>query len=408
MALPNLWSLYNLRSSPYFQATLRADSQATPLRLFVGRQRERQLLLTTIGSSASSRQAVAGRPGIGKTTLVQTVKADAQAGGYWSSDEIIPINAEGASEHLLGQLLSGVYDAVLANCPTAAGPEVEAAQQLVRSIRLRGGSQSESVATPPGALLLDGPRVLRDLLRYAIGQGAPGIVLHLNNLENLSEADASRAADLLRGIRDQALLHDGLHLIVVGTTDAVRTVVQNHTQIRSVFSNPVVLEPLALRDVEQLLANRYEALQLDPSSPWRSPVDIAVVQRLYELFRGDLRGLLKALEDGITALLGLTSAGAEVTPVGLDDLLLTLRQRNQAELQEQLGDTAWERLLGWAKEDSASTQTQAQLVDLWQVKQPSVSQTLQQLIEAGAVEALPRRGREAIQYLMTGTARLAL
>jgi hypothetical protein len=352
---------------------------------------------------------------------VQTVKADAQAGGYWSCDEIIPISAEGASEHLLGQLLSGVYDAVLANCPTAAGPEVETAQQLVRSIRLRGGgltlsafglglggSQSESVATPPGALLLDGPRVLRDLLRYAIGQGARGIVLHLNNLENLSEADASRAADLLRGIRDQALLHDGLHLIVVGTTDAVRTVVQSHTQIRSVFSNPLVLEPLALADVEQLLANRYEALQLDPNRPWRPPVEAAVVQRLYVLFRGDLRGMLKALEDGITGLLGLTSAGADVVPVGLEDLLLTLRQRNQAELQEQLGDTAWDRLLTWAQVDSATAQTQAQLVELWQVKQPSVSQTLQQLIEAGAVEALPRRGREAIQYLMTGTARLAL
>ncbi len=170
---------------------------------------------------------MAGRPGIGKSTLVQTVKTDAQAEGDWSSDEIIPIGAEGASDQLLGQLLSGVYDAVLANCPTAAGPEVETAQQLVRSIRLRGGgltlstfgigvggSRSDSVATPPGALLLDGPRVLSDLLRYALSQGARGIVLHLNNLENLSEADASRAADLLRGIRDQALLHDGLHLIV--------------------------------------------------------------------------------------------------------------------------------------------------------------------------------------------------
>ena len=426
MALPNLWGLYNLRSSPFFQATLRADSQTTPLHLFVGRQRERQLLLTTIGSSTSSRQAVAGRPGIGKTTLVQTVKADAQTEGYWSSDEIIPISArgagaEGTSEHLLGQLLSGVYDAVLANCPTAAGPEVEAGQQLVRSIRLRGGgftvsafgfgaggSQSESVATPPGALLLEGPRVLRDLLRYAIDQGARGIMLHLNNLENLSEADASRAADLLRGIRDQALLHDGLHLIVVGTTDAVRTVVQTHTQVRSVFSNPLVLEPLGLADVEQLLANRYEALQLDQSRPWHSPVETAVVVRLYELFRGDLRGMLKALEDGITALLGLTSAGAEVAPVGLEDLLLTLLQRNQAELQEQLGDTAWERLLAWAQVDAAAVQTQAQLVELWQVRQPTVSQTLQQLVEAGAVEALPRRGREAIHYLMTGTARLAL
>lgn len=421
MALPNLWGLYNLRSSPFFQATLRADSQATPLRLFVGRKRERQLLLTTIGSSPSSRQAVAGRPGIGKTTLVQTVKADAQDGGYWSSDEIISISAAGTSEQLLGQLLSGVYDAVLANCPTATGPEVETAQQLVRSIRLRGGgfslsafgfglggSQSESIATPPGALLLDGPRVLRDLLRYAIGQGASGIVLHLNNLENLSEADASRAADLLRGIRDQALLHDGIHLIVVGTTDAVRTVVQSHTQIRSVFSDPLVLEPLAIGDVEQLLANRYGALQLDPGRPWRPPVDIAVVHRLYELFRGDLRGMLKALEDGITALLGLTSAGADVAPVRLEDLLLTLQQRNQAELQEQLGDTAWERLLAWAQVDSSTVQSQAELVELWKVKQPSVSQTLQQLIEAGAVEALPRRGREAIQYLMTGTARLAL
>ncbi|MFM7229589.1 MAG: AAA family ATPase [Cyanobacteriota bacterium] len=421
MALPNLWGLYNLRSSPFFQATLRADAPAAPLRLFVGRQRERQLLLTTIGSSSSSRQAVAGRPGIGKTTLVQTVKADAQAEGYWSSDEIIPISAEGASEQLLGQLLAGVYDAVLANDPTAAGPEVEAAQQLVRSFRLRGGgftvsafgfgaagNQSESVATPPGALLLDGPRVLRDLLRYAIGHGALGLVLHLNNLENLSEADASRAADLLRGIRDQALLHDGLHLIVVGTTDAVRTVVQSHTQIRSVFSNPMVLEPLALGEVERLLANRYEALQLDPARPWRSPVEGVVVERLYALFRGDLRGLLKALEDGITALLGLTSAGAAVAPVGMEDLLLALRQRNQAELQDQLGDTAWERLLAWAKLDAASIQTQAQLVALWQVRQPTVSQTLQQLIEAGAVEALPRRGREAIQYLLTGAARLAM
>jgi len=41
MALQNLWGLYNLSSSPYFQATLRADSQAMPLRLFVGRQLER-------------------------------------------------------------------------------------------------------------------------------------------------------------------------------------------------------------------------------------------------------------------------------------------------------------------------------------------------------------------------------
>ena len=99
MALPNLWGLYNLRSSPYVQATLRSDTEATPLNLFVGRERERQLLLTTIGSGRSSRQAVAGRPGIGKTTLVQAVKADAQEAGYWTSSEIMSLGSESNRHH---------------------------------------------------------------------------------------------------------------------------------------------------------------------------------------------------------------------------------------------------------------------------------------------------------------------
>jgi len=422
MALPNLWGLYNLRSSPYFQATLRSDTEATPLGLFVGRERERQLLLTTIGSTRSSRQAVAGRPGIGKTTLVQAVKADAQEAGYWTSSEIISLGSEGSSEDLLGRLLHGAYDAVLASFPAASGPAVEAAQQLVRSFRLRGGgfsasafgfgaggTQTEGVSTPPSALVLDGPRVLRDLLAYAQAQGAQGLVLHLNNLENLSEAHADRAADLLRSIRDQALLLDGLHLIVVGTTDAVRTVVQIHTQIRSVFSDPQVLQPLELKDVQKLLANRYAALQLGPEQPWRSPVEDAVGERLYLLFRGDLRGMLKALEDGMTALLGLTAPAASdgTAPVGMDDLLLVLRQRNQQELKDQLGPTAWERLLAWGNRDPEACEIQTALKTLWGVSQSAVSQTLQQLTASGAVEALPRKGRDPIQYMLTGTARLA-
>ena len=424
MELPNLWTLYNnLRTSPYFQDTLRDDREATPLSLFVGRQQERDFLLTTIGGSRSSRQALAGRPGIGKTTLVQAVKADALAAGYWTSAEIISLDSEGSSEDLLGRLISGAYDAVLASCPSAAGPEVEAARQLVRSFRLPGGgfsvslggfgggrTQTESVSTPPRALELDGRRVLGDLLSYAQDKGARGLVLHLDNLENLSETDAGRAAELLRSIRDQALLLDGLHLIVVGTTDAVRTVVQTHTQIRSVFSDPRVLQPLALEEAQKLLHNRYNSLRLDPEKPWREPLDPAVVERLYDFFRGDLRGMLKAMEDGITTLLGLTAAaGSEgVAPVGMDDLLLVLRQRNQRELEDQLGPEAWDRLKAWGSSDPGAIRIQTDLMNkLWNISQAAVSQTLSQLIAVGAVEALPPRGREPIQYILTGTARLA-
>lgn len=419
MALPNLWKLYNLQSSPYFQAALHQGSTAPSTRLFVGR--ERRQLLSTIGGGRSSRQAVAGRPGLGKATLVQAVKADALAADYWVADELISITPGSSSEVLLGQLLAGAYDAVLACKPDAAGAAVEAAQQLVRSIRLRhwgasrsaagfggGGSRSEMVSSPPSALVLDGPRVLRDLLRYASTEGAQGVLLHLNNLENLGEVDAERAGDVLRGIRDQALLLDGLHLIVVGATDAVRTVVQRHTQVRSVFSNLVVLDPLALPDVYKLLEHRYQALQLDPNRSWRAPVTDAVVEQLYGLFRGDLRGMLKSLEDGMQDLLGLTIVGNEALPIGPDDLRSVLKGRNQLELEERLGGTYWERVLRWAATDPAARRTQSELARLWRIRQPSVSQTLQQLTAAGAVEALPRCGREPIQYLLTGTTRLAI
>ena len=92
---------------------------------------------------------------------------------------------------------------------------------------------------------------------------------------------------------------------------------------------------------------------------------------------------------------------------GLADLLMVLRPRHQRELEDQLGPTAWERLLAWGSRDPQATETQATLRTLWGVSQPAVSQTLQQLIAASAVEALPRRGRDAIQYMLTGTARLA-
>ncbi|MCY4055297.1 MAG: hypothetical protein OXF67_05400 [Cyanobacteria bacterium MAG CAR4_bin_6] len=104
-------------------------------------------------------------------------------------------------------------------------------------------------------------------------------------------------------MRDQALVLEGLHLIVVGTTDAVCTAVLRHPQVRSVFSEPLVLDSLSLLEVEHLLQKRYKALQLDASGPQPAPVEAAVIQELYGLFRGDMRAMLRALEDGIVELL---------------------------------------------------------------------------------------------------------
>ena len=94
--------------------------------------------------------------------------------------------------------------------------------------------------------------------------------------------------------------------------------------------------------------------------------------------------------------------------MGIDDLLLALRQRNQQKRKDQLGPTAWERLLAWGNRDPKACQSQTALKTLSGVSQSAVSQTLQQLTTVGAVEALPRKGRDPIQCMLTGTPRLAV
>lgn len=417
-SLPNLWNLYNLRESPYFQDTLGGETEHHPLSLFVGRRTELDGLITTIGSAGSSRQVVGGRAGVGKTTLVQSVKAAAVGAGYWATDSLVSFYPEDTTELLLGRLLGGIYDAIVTARPhTAEQPAMQTAQQLVRVARLATGGLNVSaagigvgvtrgvaMATPVGALLLDGPRLIRELLELVAAAGARGIVLHLNNLEILSERDAAAAADILRSLRDPVLLQPGLHLILAGTTDAVTTVVTRHAQVRSVFASPLLLDPLPPADVAALLAARYAHLRLDPAHVPVPPIAPEAVEALYPFFQGDLRALLRALEEGAMLLLGMgVSPGA---PLLLDDLRPALQRRYEAELAAALEPVRADQLRGWAAGGVAAPQTQDSLRRLWHLSQPATSNAVRDLIERGYAIALPRRGGAPIEYLLAGPSRL--
>lgn len=79
------------------------------------------------------------------------------------------------------------------------------------------------------------------------------------------------------------LMHDGLHFVVVGTVDAINTVVNTYPQVRNIFSIvPVV--PFELRDVNRLLTERYKHLRLDEDQPFIAPADHEAVAELHRLF----------------------------------------------------------------------------------------------------------------------------
>ncbi len=391
-----------------------------PLSLFVGRENEARQLLTAIGSSASSRQAVAGAPGVGKTTLVQWVKAEALRAGYWATDDLVSLYPNDTAELLIGRILNNIYEAAVAARPAAADNAVlQDAKQLVRVARLTSGgggvgalgfsasmSRSHSAVTPTGALLLDGPRVIHDLLTFSRDAGARGIVVHANNLENLSERDTAAAADVLRSIRDTVLLQPGLHLIAVGTTDAVAAVTGGHPQLRSIFATPLLLDPMTPTAIDLLLGARYAHLALDRTQSVTSPVTSGAVRSLARVFRGDLRGLLKALEEGTSMLLGI-GRGAPGTPLTEREVLPVLQQRYSQLLAAELDPRRIELLKRWAAVDRVSEHTQESLQRLWRYKsQGAVSKALRDLIGSGYVEPLPRRGASPMKYVLTGASRL--
>jgi predicted ATPase len=421
--LPSPWNVYNLRGSPFFQNTLEASeySQA-PLSLFVGRAAELSALRNRIhaASQHGSRQAIAGAPGVGKTTLVQELKAMLVGTGFLATDSWVPILPEDTSESLFGRVLGSVFDTVLANRPgTIEHPAMRDAQVLIRALRTRfkglslsiaplgGGITQGESARAPADLMLDGPRVLRDLMYLVRNSDGQGVVVHLNNLENLSERDASNAAELVRGLRDPMLMHERLHVILVGTTDAVNTVVNTHAQVRNVFT----VQPLGALDVpvvHAMLHARYQHFRQDAQRDYVAPVRDEAVEAIYALYRGDLRGMLKALDDGATPLIGLITEGAEgkARPIAAGDLASVLQERCGTHLDSLAEQTRVEQVRTWGERDPFEAHTQQSLQDLWGISQGAVSGALKYLIQQGFVTALPREGREPIRYVLSGTSLL--
>lgn len=431
--LPTPWNVFNLRASPYWQESLGGNDQAHPLSLFVGRAAELGELEGVLygAGESSSRQAVAGAPGVGKTTLVKEFKARARERGYLTVDDFVAMLPGDTPDGLFGRVLGLVYETILANRPMTAGnTAMQAAQQLVRAGQVTTGggggisafgmgtSVSKSGAlTTPKDVMLDGPRVLRDLMSLVRGSDAHGVLVHglvhVNNLENLSEADAVASAEILRALRDPMLMHPGLHVVVVGTTDAVQTVVNTHQQVRHTFSTQVV-QPLGVADVHQLLAERYAYGRLDTNAPAVAPVAQTTVGTLYALYQGDLRGLLKALDDGVRPNIALAVAPPPVGGGGAGtaraltaaEIRPTLQQRYAADLATLKEKKRVEQLTTWGRKAPAEPQTQETLARLWKVSQGAVSVALAFLVKEGYVLALPRQEAGPTRYVLSGTSRL--
>jgi DNA-binding MarR family transcriptional regulator len=426
----SLWHLYNLRESPFFQEQLTADPDARyPIELFVGRTAEVERLVGGIlqKRDSSSRQTVQGPAGIGKSTLVQQVKAQVAADRFLSHPGSVSVAHADTTQTVLLRVLGYVYAAILGNVTNLAladRPAMVTAKQLVMAFQARGGGGGVTLPaigglnltvntqylTPSNAIEVLVPTVLAELSALARDQmDAAGVVVHLDNLENLSDEDADAASRIVRDLRDPVLMSPGYHFVLVGTNESVRTVVGSTRQVRDVFSMPRPLLPLSFAEVRELLARRYAHLRVDGSKPVREPVTDEGVGDLHALFGGNVRGLLLALEEAAQALIEFGGAGA--APMSREQIrsVLQLRMADAMEASLDANDTRHLRRL--ADAGLFDGFTQSDVARACGVNQSAASKISRRLEDAGYLAgseatAPGRPGRPSRRYYATAAARL--
>jgi hypothetical protein len=250
------------------------------------------------------------------------------------------------------------------------------------------------------------PRLLVQLLELARLKLKPceGIIVHLNNMENLPDKDGEATGRMLRDLRD-LFLRDGYHYLLVGTPDIVRTAIAPHAQLRSVFTVCDPLAALTLDEFIRLLRRRYQYLRLNTRKPALAPVAMNALSELYSLFAGDLRGILNALDYSADLLLGYTGR-TPASPLKRENIHAVLRQRYRTEAAARLTDAAFEYLETLAG-DADVTFQQADMAGRWRVSQAFVSRTLAEWQRFGYVREVSREGRRLI-YGLTGPAKVML
>lgn len=417
----NLWTAYGLRGDPFFREPLEPTTgldEPRPATLLVGRGPELEHIQTLIESSSSSRTIIQGEAGVGKTSFVSALKARLQSERILTHREPVRVQPDMTARTFVAEVLKVILQMYMSERVqagamrnlrnrVAAGLRDTEGEFWTRLQRIVLGEDNTGFGVTAGAVGLQGQRgriaaeagdvslfeELKTALRYMAKNGSRCLVLHVNNMENLNPQDARAAATLIHSLRD-VFQFDHAHWLFVGTSDIEQRLFRVHPQVSQIIDRPVTLGPLRSDEVGQLLARRYQHLQLGIHRV--DPVGVQEATRLYARFDGELRAFLGLLGDAARRW----APSHPGMPMTVHDVLQTLAPTVHAELVVKLGENDTTRLQEIIREYPFDAEFRVSDVERrCTMTQAGASKLIGRLVEHGVIVLTRSRGKSKFYAL---------
>ncbi|MFL5576679.1 MAG: AAA family ATPase [Gemmatimonadaceae bacterium] len=426
------WTPYGLSDDPFFQAPLApSDDAARPITLFVGREEEVQLLGGQVVGSSSSRAIIQGPAGVGKTSFVNRLKVALAEQGVLTHEQPVRIRAGMSPRQFCAEVLRVLLQirATQAPAPGLARNTAKLASKEARgedAFWRRVGHLVEGEDTTAGGVTFGVPAAnigvqkergripaevdelsldaeLAQAVAYLSAGGKRHVLLHVDNLENLSGVDAAAAASLVQNLRD-SFLTDHSHWLFVGTDNIEQWIFRTTEQVGGIIPFAVDLEPLPAEAIAEVLHRRYQHLRRGRNLT--PPIEPAVAAALYERYHGDLRNFLRLLSRAVQHH-AITSPGR---PLGAGELVALMAPRYWPDLVKRIGEPDARHLAVIYAEKlyDAEFRVADAVQAIGTMTQPAASKLVRRLLAAGVITQSRVDGKSVYYRLRTGDLTIAL
>lgn len=328
---PNIWELYGLKTNPFFTDPLLLFGGEIDVRLgFVGREEEVRRLQTMIGSRGSSRIIVTGDVGVGKTTFVNYVRANAPKKIFFTPLREIGTQPDWNGIDFILNTISAIYNTFKIRTDldiNSINKEISTKLQLLVdivehkdrnfSIDVLGsgiGSGTTTSFSIPQMTIQSLTSFFNEVIKEIRKLCYEEIILSYNNLELFESAQLKKLFDSIRDftqIKHVKFIFIGDHQVHQALTKRVHSVMSE---------SPIVLSNLSIKEIKELLQKRMQYLESSGLKGIK-PYNDEVISKLYSLYDGNLRSILNSLYSAIIELARDSTTPIILTPNEMKKIL---------------------------------------------------------------------------------------